>query len=380
MPVQVRFVLRAEPSPTNSATTVTNVIAIQPLFSDNDEVYAFPDELKAVSHHDQLFKITNANTAKQNLKPRWARRTFKISLPDDVARLYFDSDDNPVFMGQMLNIFNESLLLQPPASSASTSDTSSNSAPATQPTQRSLASIVKEAALPKFNGKSTNAGAWLETFVSECQRLEIPQERYWQALRLFLEEAAEKWFNNTRLSSTSTAWEFWHDLFLETFTQKGLAAAKSAFAFKYISGSLTDYAHSKMTHLMNFNPKMDELTKIAHIATGLPQNYQDRIDLNECDTIGKLFAKINTFDKPRAIISSPNPRSNAFSSLQSREKPICGYCKKKGFDRRHYEKECFTKLIDNQRKNSKSSDFPKAIHNVNVEELERELNECQKNE
>ena len=199
---------------------------------------------------------------------------------------------------------------------------------------------------------------------------------------MFLEESAEKWYTTTRLSSNSTAWDFWRSSFIENFGQHGLSVARTAFTYRFISGSSpSDYVQNKLNLLVSFNPHMHESDKMAHLALGLPPHLQDRINYSENTTLGKLIAAINALDRPSIrSVSSSTSSTNAFSSL--RPKTPCPYCKKKGFERYHYEKDCFNKFRENQRKNfpTKTDNVTKAIHNLDIEELQDEVNTAQKNE
>lgn len=172
MSARVKFMIRAEPSPTDSRTTAPHLIWMQPLDDDDQELqFAFASDHKALRHHERLFTLPAVMAARRDLEPRWAKRIFKVSLPADIAALYIDNSGNPTFLNTMLNVFNESDLIQPPRAST----LAAASATETQPAPRSLSSIVKDAVITKFNSKSaTNANAWLDIFESECQHLQIP--------------------------------------------------------------------------------------------------------------------------------------------------------------------------------------------------------------
>lgn len=57
-----------------------------------------------------------------------------------------------------------------------------------------MQSIMKDMISEKFNGKNSNAETWLQIFVRECDRLEIEENQRVEALRLFLDGIATKWF------------------------------------------------------------------------------------------------------------------------------------------------------------------------------------------
>lgn len=387
--VKIRFTLRAEPSPTDKKTTVIHMHTMQ--FLDESAVYEFPSEYRALSHHEVLMRLPVAVLAKKDLAPRWKARPFKVTLPAEIAKLYIDADGNPVFLGKMLDVLDNASVSSETSSVLSFSESDEpvrnfilNSVPAKKP----LSSIIKEAVVPKFGSKtvSSNADAWLDVFESECRRLGIEQEHYWEVIRLFLEDSAEKWYTTTRLSSLSTSWDFWRNSFVENFGRVGLATARSAFTYYYVGGSLSDYVQNKLNRLVSFNPKMHELDKMAHLALGLPSELQERINFADVTTLSKLLAIINSFDRVHVVrtgrsdANNSYSQSNAFSSLRPKLPP-CAYCKKnKGREFFHSEKDCYSKVKDSQRRSSGQYNVKKAVNNLNLEDLRSEVDEHQKNE
>lgn len=388
MACKVRFTLRAEPSPADltKKTTVPRMYSLQ--FLDEETVYVFSEEHKDLSHHERLMALPTAIMAKRELAPRWAKRSFKITLPDDIAALYIDSDGNPVFLGKMLDELDLSAYSTTSSGSTNLQPFTPNTTEAKfNPAPRSLSSIVKDAVIPKFGSKvsSSNAEAWLQIFEGECARLDIDQTRYWEVIRLFLEESAEKWYLTTRLSSNSTAWEFWRSSFVDNFGQQGIAVARTAFSYKFIGGPMNNYVQNKLNLLASFNPRMHELDKMAHLILGLPNRLQERVNLAECNSLSKLLSTLNAFDCPSRTIlpntlnASPSSTS-AFSSLKPRTP--CPYCKKKGFERMHFEKDCLVKARDLRqlKPNVNIQKETKAIHSFDLTDLENEISNIQKNE
>lgn len=397
MSIKARFTFVAESSITDPRTTVVNLRYFQPDDDDSDLIYAFPLDRVSLDNHDKLMQLTSAKTAKKGLTARGKKRTARITLPPDVAALYLDSDGNPVFQNEMLD---EYIPTKPPSQISSLSEAvriNSDEQPITIVQPKPLSTILKDAVLSNFGAgsKSMNALAWLNLFESECLRLKVPVDRFWEALRLFLEKSPMDWYNTTRLKTTSTDWDFWKESFLQNFGQKGWSDARSAVAFRFIAGSLAEYAQTKVNLLVSFNPKMDDLTLISLVVIGLPFHIQDRLDKVEITSIGKLISKINSFDRP-----SPRTISNNFSSsvppspFASLKRAPCSYCKSKGFERYHAEKDCLTKEKDlrfgknnfhtnkNFTQNSNvmhKQTERKAINNVEVNDLVNEILEESKN-
>jgi len=386
MSIKVRFTIRAEPSPSDNKTTVPHL---------KPTIYKFPDKYKNLRHHELLMATPAAAAAKKDLTPRWTKRIFKITLPEDIAKLYVDQDGNAIFMGTMLDVYEDSLSSSSMSVSAPNPTMSANNT-STETKPRSLASITKDMVITKFGSKNRpNAEAWIAKFEKECRRVEVTQDRFWEVIRLFVEDGAEKWYETTASQTDSTSWEFWKNSFMENFGQRSLSTAKQAFTYRYVSGSLSDYVQTKQNLLANFNPYMHETDKIAHIALGLPPYLQDRINLADANTLGKLLTTINSFNNPNprsiSTLNSNNSTSqaassNTFASLRPRNP--CAYCQKKRFERFHLEKECFTKFRDNQRKSNVTNDLTptkmnnvtKAVHNIEIDDMQKEIQENQKNE
>lgn len=375
MSVKVRFTICSVASPIDPKTTIVQLITMQ-VFGQAI-TYAFPEEFRDLSFHEDLMGLPAAKLAKKDLKPRWTRRAFNVTLPEKLVKVYFDDDENPIFNNKMLDDYVYSDL------ASSSSSTVSHSAQGVLSTNlgaaqvTSLSSITKNAVISKYGSKShsSNAESWLQIFECECKRLLIEENRYWEVIRLFLEDSAEKWYCTTRLSNPSTSWEFWRQSFLENFGSRGLSAARSAWSYRYIAGSMSDYTQNKLNLLVSYNPKMTELDKMTHLALGLPRHLQDKINFSETSTMGKLLSQINAFDTSRSD-------STRNSGLSPSSKSFCPYCKKKGFERFHAEKDCLTKARDAKYRNSGNSNLNnvKAVHSFNIDDIKNEIDNIQKNE
>ena len=295
--------------------------------------------------------------------------------------MYVDDDGNPVFNNEMLGEY-----VQSPRSfsySTTSDQIGDRGNPTVETSSKSLATILKDAVILKYGSKPIHAESWLNMFESECVRLGVTEDRYWEAIRLFLEKSAEELYQTTRMTTMSTSWEYWRNSFLDSFGQKGWSSARTAFSYRYVSGSLSDYVQTKMNLLVSFNPKIDDFTLRAQIVCGLPLYLQERIDMAETPNVGKLISKINSFNcpPPRNIANQSKPSSSAFSSLK---RLPCGYCRKKGFERFHAEKDCFTKIRDSQSKTNFNVESKlgekKAINNIEINELANEIMHESKNE
>ena len=222
-----------------------------------------------------------------------------------------------------------------------------------------LSTLLKDAVIKRFGSKPINAAAWIDRFEAECTRLKIPDTRRWEGIRLFLDNTATDWYQTALTDLKGSSWETWRNSFLDAFSQKGWASAREAFKFRFYSGSYADYAIRKLNLLVAFNPKMDELTRIAHIVTGLPFSIQEKLDRSEIETVSKLLSKLNSFERQTRFAPPPKDsftRSTPASSQRAHEPASprkftpCAYCVKKGYSgATHIEFECRTKKADKLR-------------------------------
>ena len=93
-------------------------------------------------------------------------------------------------------------------------------------------------------------------FVKCMKRLKVPENCFWEAIRRFLKNVGNNWYQSTVTSHKTAPWEQWRNLFLDAFTQKVWASACEAFQYQFHDGLLADYALKKLNLLVAFNPKM----------------------------------------------------------------------------------------------------------------------------
>lgn len=105
--VRIRFSMVVIGAATDNKTKVWALHSMQLLNDDDDESHAIPTKFSDLSHHDKLFTFPPAKTALKKMPKRHASRSFCISLPPDVTLIYVDTNGNPVFHGDPLDIFND---------------------------------------------------------------------------------------------------------------------------------------------------------------------------------------------------------------------------------------------------------------------------------
>lgn len=359
----LRFFLASEASSADPKTTVVNVKTVE----CDEMLFRFPPHLQAITLHPKIAETAVYKAARKSMTSRGQFRVFNVTLPAESARLYFDAESNPIFSDELLEEVRDDPVSQSPKSML---------IPTVVNSSRSLTTILKDAVVEKFDGKFINATAWLEIFESECVRLEVSEDRYWEAIRLFLEAGAVDWFNSARVEIKSKQWALWKASFLSSFQSKGWSSSRAAYTFRFISGSLVEYANKKRSLLVNMNPAIDEFSKLSLIVHGLPFAVQDKLDRNTIQNCSDLFEKLNSLDRSSRPFpkSADGSKSNfttfSKSSFQNQNSNVkkgpCTYCEKKGHPgRSHFEADCITKMYDSKKfSKSGQNNVKPAVHNV----------------
>ncbi len=367
MSVRVRFYLSCEAVTDKTSTHLIKSVQIM----EEDVIYMFPPAYQSVSQHTELCTLGPIKSALKCLKARNQFRNIKVTLPDDIHKLYFDSEGNACFKGEYLPEIGDTQKLPPPPTVSS------------DPKKCSLQSLTKDMVCTKFNGHNANAQTWLKLFVMECDRLGVLELERVPALRLFLDGIASEWFTATWTLQPSSTWDEWSQVFLDNFGEKGWSEVISAFNFRYIGGSYTDYAIKKLNLLLQADPDLTEKSRVMFIVIGLPQQIRDKINRKTVDTQRKLMLELSRFE------SSPSSKStqdcsqwkDSFGSSNSLRKRFppkhCSICLKAGRRKTlHSEDNCwFNEKSANYRKpENRSNNNSRGIKIANNTELEHQLN------
>lgn len=341
--MKVRFTILAE-----ATTSKTSVLVVQSLQIDGeDEIYLFPKEKHLLTSHTELAKLPAIKSAAKSIKSRGQFRRVLVTLSEDIKKMYFDDEGNPVYEDWFLEeSMSKDVLPIPDKAEASEK-------------KRSLQSITKDMVVEKFTDTKQNAGVWLRTFVAECDRLKIDENQRVETLRLFLGGSPSEWFQaNWKLYGEDT-WEDWSKKFLESFNEKGWSDLWYAINYKWLSGSLfSEYAIKKMNLLIDADSELTEKSRIGLIVIGLPISVQQKINRKTIDTFGKLLAELgqlaNSSNKDSKIRNNNNNNNNKQNDAKgkpylsncdknNRNSKFCPVCEKLGYQRTHAESECRNK-------------------------------------
>ncbi|XP_058801854.1 uncharacterized protein LOC131670346 [Phymastichus coffea] len=248
----------------DSKSTIIKVKRIQLL--DHEESFLFPENKQTSAQHEQLFEDKIVKNVFKSLKVRNKFRNVIITLSDGLEKIYLDTEGNVVLYDEYLEEVNTAQ--ESSVNSVSTATTS---------LERKPSSLVKDIVIKKFNGDNTNANAWINLFIQECNRVGILQNKYAEVLRLFLEKSALDWYNVFINEISMLNWEAWNNAFIDTFAAQSWIDIEYAYNYKFYNGSLLDLALKKR-RLLEMDDSLSTNTQINMIVISLPKFIQNKLE------------------------------------------------------------------------------------------------------
>lgn len=358
----------------------TNFIAITSIETEENEIFIMPIEMQIISYHEKIQATTAFQKVKKALTKRGNTRRVWITLDEDTLKVYMDENGNIQF--------NDFLLEQQGTQTEKSQNlitgisldalqqtlervTTLNEKP--KPETLNKKRISEQFVLEKFTGKNVNVLQWMETFENECTRLEIDQNTdKIEILRLFLEGSSVDWFSSMLIKYTvNSDWEEWKKKFCDTYADKGWSPVRYAIEFRYICGSLLEYALKKEKLMLQINKSLDTKIMIDLIAVGLPNYIADRIDRDTLKETEDLFNHIRGLEHLVKTKTSEKKKKPYFEKKEKKieERKCCKICEKEGKGvRYHPESSCWFR---------NKSEIPnnQQVRTVNNHQLEVELNE-----
>ncbi|CAB3244666.1 unnamed protein product [Arctia plantaginis] len=276
----------------------SNIFSITSITTEDNKVFAIPEELQAVGHHKEIIKTFIYAKVKNSLKKRYQTRKVWITMTEELTNIYNDGDGNLQFGDQYLEELVE-------GNSAQKTETNTleqlfeKFVEITQENkQQSLKQIADKFIIEKFTSKNSNAKLWIDMFEKECLRLEVTKdEKKIEVLRLFMDKSCADWYSSMIMKLTlNSEWCTWKNKFCETFANKGCNPVSYALLFKYKEGSLLDYAIKKEKLLLDMRTSIDTGTLIDLIASGLPEFILNRIDREILKETTYLFNEVSKYE------------------------------------------------------------------------------------
>ncbi|XP_072393540.1 uncharacterized protein [Diabrotica undecimpunctata] len=352
--------------------------------------YEIPFEKQLQIDHSELFHLKKVKNILASMKTRGSFRTCTIALEDNLKEIYFDSDGDVVYQSEYLQ---QTLLPvyekietaeQFPSFAELLQKFNDTNLPKVE--KKNLKKIKDDFVLRNFDGNNVPMNSWLKTFESECLRCEVvADEDKILILRLFLDGIAKEWFESKIITlGLDNSFEVWKINFLDSFCETGWHNHRQAYSFRYIGGSIVDYAFRKENLLLNIKNDFPIDILIDLIVTNLPIYIQDNINRADVTTMEKLVGELRKLEslvikKKNKLETKPNFYQKS-TIIPEEQKTTCQYCDRKGFPGRfHLEAICRLKQKDKKvTKENKLNDV-KYTNNIAIQETLNETVTEQKN-
>ncbi|KAK5648104.1 hypothetical protein RI129_002996 [Pyrocoelia pectoralis] len=381
--------------PTNKETSLLYVRIIKktekdfviPYISIDKELwYLLPEDSRDLQFHPKLSSkkpIQNCISAIKNLN---GYRTIAIRIDNDIILEYFDEEGNVCFNQLPLEEYVPSVGSQPGSSvqleledrikrleCQLQSDFSKE--------EIKLHNIEKKFILDNFEKKQHDPIKWLRHFEDECNRFQITRNSLKiQALRFFVSGSSKDWYEtNLTKIGLNAPWDLWKTSFCNVFVDKGWSIVREAFSFRYLGGSLIDYALSKVKLCLEAESKCTELSLINQVVFGLPSEAQEELDREDITNLDVMYAELRKLEDLFSRKRKEKPLSpkllnkQNFSQSIKKNEPLkkiepqqCPICESQGFPNRfHLPADCRFK---NWRGERPKSNGPS--HSTNLTDVE----------
>jgi hypothetical protein len=314
--------------------------------------YKFPCEYRNLNEHTVLYNKTIIKNTISAIRPINGYRKLMVKLDEDLKKVYFDEVGNLCYLDLPLEEIDSAIET---TSSSMMSREENFLIKRIQDLESKLHQIETKFILEKFD-KTQNATHWLEQFESECARHGIKDEiKVIETLNFFLVGSPKDWYEANLRKIGLTCWSKWRSSFLSVFVDSSWSKIRKAFNFKYLGGSLIDYALTKEKLCLEVEKKGSSESRINMIVVNLPLEIQDKLDKTKITGIDELFIELRKIDDSfsrqnkefttnknltnfRGNIGKPNNQIGEF-----KKKP-CYICEKAGFKNRyHLANECRNK-------------------------------------
>jgi len=298
---------------------------------EDDVCFVFPPNLQIENHHKGLFKIPVVKNAVKSLTKIGYYRNLNILLDKELTELYMDDQRNFVFK----EIYLEEGEIPKKTATASAGNITETSLmelfkilkDRELTNECKLINVEKKFSIEKFDGKQ-RAADWLEVFERECSRFMITvDEEKIKCLKFFLKDSAQDWYQSAMMKLPDNEWQKWSESFLAVFSNKGWSKVRYAYAFKYISGALVDYALKKERLILEVERKMTVASRINLIVIGLPIAIQDKLDQEEIKSTDELMNQLGKFEYCSSTFKESNTKSDQkLRAQQPVQKKPCYIC------------------------------------------------------
>lgn len=365
-----------------------SILVMRVIDLEEDVWYKFDQENRDMTKHSELCELPSIKQAIASLKKNGKYRQTKTMLPEEIQSLYVDEFGNFVFNGTHLEEYSDPIdksktLNQTIGQKEDERDYINRIAELEKRLEEKdklrLCDVEKKFVIEKFTAK-LDAEDWIKSFLKECDRYRIVEDdKRIEALKLFLKDSALDWYHIRQKRFYNDDWEHWRLAFIKMFGAKTWSIVRQALSYRYVAGSLTDYALHKEKLLVETDDKMTDETMINLIVYNLPSSIQEKLERAKFKKIGDLYDELAKLNDLRSNVSNINDRQKKPErrQQQSIERKPCETCKELGFnDRFHPIEKCWNKgakkPIDNKKTPISRENNSK---HTNLNEVEQSVNQ-----
>lgn len=305
-----------------------NVIELDRISANQKVIYRMPADKRDMKlHHPILLTKKSVQNAAKSISPIGGYRNIQVSLTPDLKALYYDEDDNLAFKDTPLEEIQDELNYSIISNQTDEERRLLNQIAELQKVKQQLESqrddsklndIEKKLIVDKFNGTQI-ASEWIIKFETECIRWKVSSPvKMIQALRFYVDGSAVDWYFTNLKKLDMSKWSDWRDSLLLIYADKGWSTVRQAFYYKYLAGSLTDYALKKERYCLEMERDMTMTSRINMIVVSLPKTIQDKLDKEMISTMDQLYTELRKLDDACAVrkkASDDDPKVNKFSNV-----------------------------------------------------------------
>jgi hypothetical protein len=304
------------------------------LSEDKSSWFELPSEYRNLKEHKELLKNSTIKMAANAIKPIDGYRKVGIKLDEELKGIYFDEGDNLCFkklpLEEVVGVVDmeSSIIRRPEEEFLLMKRIKELELKLDSREEVKLHQIEKRFILEKFD-KKPNAADWIERYEAECIRHGVNNDiKRIEALRFFLEGSPSDWYEANLRKIGLRDWVAWKKAFLLVFVEKGWSAVRKAFQYKFLGGSLVDYALTKEKLCLEAESTGTIVSRINMIVFGCPMEVQNELDREEIQTIEKLFTELRKLDE------SFNRKRKDTSVISGNKRPDNGKPKDKPEDQK----------------------------------------------
>lgn len=327
------------------------------LSEDKHLWYVLPKENQKLEEHKTLLRKPTIKNAISAIRPINGYRKIGIKLDNELEKEYFDEDGNLSFKGFPLEEYKQE-------DGIKNSDTSNENflykriqelEMKLNMNELKLHEVEKKFILNKFD-KKQNSIEWMNQFENECSRHNIINEtNKIEVLRFFTDGPSRDWYETNLKKIGLVNWSDWKNSFFTVFVDKGWSTIRKTYNFKYLGGSLVEYALTKERLCLEIERNITVKSRINMMVVGLPIEIQDELDREEITTIDELYIQLkkkdDTFNKKKKEFTNININKDSNKTKLKKDelkktnntagKKPCFICEALGWPNRfHPSNEC----------------------------------------